>query len=435
MLSGCVRTLRLPKVLAGPQRARFASGLGLVFALGLMLLPTPPVDAAADLPQVLGIRFGIHGPRTRVVMDMSRRLGFKVRTLDRPPRLVIELPEVRWRVRPHPLAKPRGLATAQRYGRLRPGASRLVIDMRRRFLVAATRLLPPSKSSRYWRLVIDVEPTAATVAPNRRVAAGRRTKAAPVPVLRPGSEGGLAAIAPAAPPAPRERSDPYLVVLDPGHGGVDPGTHGVNGVDEKEITLAFARAVARELERRGRYRVFLTRSDDRFIPLRERVRMAHARDADLFISLHADSIADPAVSGASVYTLSETASDAEAARLARKENKVDILAGVDLTGQDPVVASILIDLAWRETNNRSIAFAELLTEELGRVTRLLRRNRRYAGFVVLKSPETPSVLVELGYLSNEGNAALLTDAGFRRKVAVAIRRAVDRYFDALKPPL
>ncbi len=435
MISGCVRTLRLQKVLAGPQRAWFASGLGLVFAFGLMLLATPPVDAAADLPQVLGIRFGIHGPRTRIVMDMSRRPSFKVRALDRPPRLVVELPEVRWRVRPHPLAKPRGLATAQRYGRLRPGASRLVIDMRRRFVVAATRLLPPSSTSRYWRLVVDVEPTAATVAPKTRVTASQRPRAAPVPVMRPGSEGALARIAPAAPPAPRARSNAYLIVIDPGHGGVDPGTRGVNGVDEKEITLAFARAVERELEKRDRYRVFLTRSDDRFIPLRERVRMAHQRDADLFISLHADSIADPAVAGASVYTLSETASDAEAARLARKENKVDILAGVDLTGQDPVVASILIDLAWRETNNRSIGFAELLTEELGRVTRLLRRNRRYAGFVVLKSPETPSVLVELGYLSNERNAALLTDAGFRRKVAVAVRRAVDRYFDALKPPL
>ncbi len=226
-----------------------------------------------------------------------------------------------------------------------------------------------------------------------------------------------------------------VIVLDPGHGGVDPGTRGVNGVDEKEVTLAFARAVRRELLKSGRYRVFLTRSDDRFIPLRERVRFAQERGADLFMSLHADSIADPTIAGASVYTLSETASDAEAARLARKENKVDILAGVDLTGQDPIVASILIDLAWRETNNRSIRFAELLTEELGRVIRLLRRNRRFAGFVVLKSPETPSVLIELGYLSNERNAALLTEPGYRQRVAVAVRRAVDRYFDGLKPPL
>ncbi len=252
---------------------------------------------------------------------------------------------------------------------------------------------------------------------------------------RPGTGTGLGDIAPAAPPVVRPRPETYVIVLDPGHGGVDPGTRGVNGVDEKEVTLAFARAVARELRKSDRYRVFLTRTDDRFVPLRERVRMAQARDADLFISLHADSIADPKISGASVYTLSETASDAEAARLARKENKVDILAGVDLTDQDPIVASILIDLAWRETNNRSIDFAELLTEELGRVTRLLRRNRRFAGFVVLKSPETPSVLVELGYLSNERNAALLMDAGYRQRVAVAVRRAVDRYFDALKPPL
>ncbi len=431
MISGCVRTLRLQKVPTGPRRSRSASVLGLVFAFGLMLLPAPPV-VAEDPPQVLGIRFGVHGPRTRIVMDMSRRVGFKVRALEVPPRLVVELPEVRWRVRPHPLARPRGLATAQRYGRLQPGASRLVVDIRRPFVVAASRLLPPSRSSRYWRLVIDLAPAKPPPAPPATVADRRPP---PIPVMRPGSGDALREIAPAAPPVARAKAETYVIVLDPGHGGVDPGTRGVNGVDEKEITLAFALAVQRELEKNDRYRVFLTRSDDRFIPLRERVRTAQRLDADLFISLHADSIADPAISGASVYTLSETASDAEAARLARKENKVDILAGVDLTGQDPIVASILIDLAWRETNNRSISFADLLTEELGRVTRLLRRHRRFAGFVVLKSPETPSVLVELGYLSNERNAALLTEASYRQRLAVAVRRAVDRYFDALKPPL
>ncbi len=432
MISGCMRTLRLPKVRPRPERVRVASALGPVFAFGLMLLGMPPAGAVADLPEVLGIRFGVHGTRTRVVMDMSRRTSFKVRALEAPPRLVIELPEVRWRVRPHPMARPRGLATAQRYGRLRPGASRLVVDIRRPFAVVASRLLPPSATSRYWRLVVDLAPTGRSTLPRVARDRGRRP---PVPVMRPDGEPALGEIAPAAPPVARTLPETPVIVLDPGHGGVDPGTRGVNGVDEKEVTLAFARAVRRELLKSGRYRVFLTRSDDRFIPLRERVRFAQERGADLFMSLHADSIADPTIAGASVYTLSETASDAEAARLARKENKVDILAGVDLTGQDPIVASILIDLAWRETNNRSIRFAELLTEELGRVIRLLRRNRRFAGFVVLKSPETPSVLIELGYLSNERNAALLTEPGYRQRVAVAVRRAVDRYFDGLKPPL
>lgn len=434
MIRGHARTRRPREVRVGPERVRLASVLGLVFAFGLMLLGMAPAGAVPDRPQVVGIRFGVDGARTRVVMDMTRRVGFKVRVLDAPPRLVVELPEVRWRVRPHPLARPRGLATGQRYGRLRPGASRLVVDISRPFAVAASRLLPPSAASRYWRLVIELVPAA--LRPVRRPpAVARAAPAPPVPVMRPERGRALEEIAPAAPPAVAARAEPYVIVLDPGHGGVDPGTHGVNGVDEKEVTLAFARAVRRALLESGRYRVYLTRDDDRFVPLRERVRFGQRHGADLFISLHADSIADPAIAGASVYTLSETASDAEAARLARKENKVDILAGVDLTGQDPIVASILIDLAWRETNNRSIGFAELLTEELGRVTRLLRRNRRFAGFVVLKSPETPSVLVELGYLSNERDAALLTDADFRRRVAVAVRRAVDRYFDSLKPPL
>ncbi len=188
MISGCMRTLRLPKVRPGPERVRVASALGPVFAFGLMLLGMPPAGAVADLPEVLGIRFGVHGTRTRVVMDMSRRTSFKVRALEAPPRLVIELPEVRWRVRPHPMARPRGLATAQRYGRLRPGASRLVVDIRRPFAVVASRLLPPSATSRYWRLVVDLAPTGRSTLPRVARDRGRRP---PVPVMRPDGEPAL----------------------------------------------------------------------------------------------------------------------------------------------------------------------------------------------------------------------------------------------------
>jgi N-acetylmuramoyl-L-alanine amidase len=231
-----------------------------------------------------------------------------------------------------------------------------------------------------------------------------------VPVLRP---------APTALP---------MVYIDPGHGGPDPGTIGHDGAYEKNITLAVAQELQRQLVASGRYRVKLTRIDDRFVALRERFELARLDHADLFISLHADSsfVGDPR--GASIYTLSETSSDAEAAALAAKENKADLIAGVDLSKQNVVVTSILIDLAQRETKNLSARFAERLVEELRRVTVLLPNSHRYAGFAVLKAPDIPSVLIELGYLSNGQDEALLLSAAHRAKLAAAMLRAIDGYF-------
>ena len=231
-----------------------------------------------------------------------------------------------------------------------------------------------------------------------------------VPLLRP---------APAALP---------LVYIDPGHGGPDPGTIGHDGTYEKNVTLAVAEELQRQLLASGRYRVKLTRDGDRFVALRARFETARADHADVFISLHADSsfVGDPR--GTSIYTLSETSSDAEAAALAAKENKADLIAGVDLSKQNVVVTSILIDLAQRETKNLSAHFAELLVEELGRVTLLLPNTHRYAGFAVLKAPDIPSVLIELGYLSSTRDEALLLSARHRAKLAGAMLRAIDGYF-------
>ncbi len=234
------------------------------------------------------------------------------------------------------------------------------------------------------------------------------------------------------PPPPRPELRKPVIVLDPGHGGIDPGGIGVGGVEEKTITLPMALELRRLLEAEGRYRVILTRDDDTYLPLRDRIKVAHDAGADLFVSLHADISSDPRQAGASVYTLSETASDKEAARLAASENKADILAGADLSNQDPVVASILIDLAQRDTSNHSITFADLLVDQLGEVTRLVRHTRRFAGFVVLKSPETPSVLIELGYVSNRLDARRLAQPGYRAQLAAAIVDAIDRYFAAAR---
>ncbi len=241
--------------------------------------------------------------------------------------------------------------------------------------------------------------------------AGIMTLPPGVPMLRPEPEGPLP-----------------LVYIDPGHGGPDPGTIGHSGTYEKNVTLAVAQELERELLATGRYRVKLTRRSDMFVALRERFEMARVDHADIFISLHADSsfVGDPR--GLSVYTLSETSSDAEAAALAAKENKADLIAGMDLTKQSTAVTSILIDLAQRETKNQSAHFAELLVNELGRVTMLLPNTHRFAGFAVLKAPDIASVLIEMGYLSNVQDEALLLSGAHRAKLAGAMLRAIDGYF-------
>lgn len=247
-------------------------------------------------------------------------------------------------------------------------------------------------------------------------------------------QAGIMALPPGVPllrPAPVLPARLPLVYIDPGHGGPDPGTIGHSGTFEKNVTLSVARELERQLLATGRYRVKLTRESDVFVALRERFAMARADDADIFISLHADSsfVGDPR--GLSVYTLSETSSDAEAAALAAKENKADLIAGVDLTKQSTAVSSILIDLTQRETKNQSARFAELLVNELGRVTMLLPNTHRFAGFAVLKAPDIASVLIEMGYLSNVQDEALLLSPAHRTKLAGAMLRAIDGYFAIL----
>ncbi|AVM73233.1 N-acetylmuramoyl-L-alanine amidase [Magnetospirillum gryphiswaldense] len=256
---------------------------------------------------------------------------------------------------------------------------------------------------------------------------------APVPALRQPVIEEAATPARAAPePALQGRSPrsegKAVVVIDPGHGGVDPGALGVSGIYEKHITLAMARELKAQLEKGGRYKVHLTRDRDVFIRLRERVAIARQYGADLFISLHADSVANPQLAGLSVYTLSQTASDGEAQTLADKENKADLIAGIDLSHESADVANILIDLAQRETMNRSAGFAGGVVTELGRETTLLGNTHRFAGFAVLKAPDVPSILVELGYLSNATEEKLLRQPDYRLKLAKGIARAIDRHF-------
>ncbi len=226
-------------------------------------------------------------------------------------------------------------------------------------------------------------------------------------------------------PAPRK----HIIVIDAGHGGIDPGAIGLSGIYEKEIAFETTMLLAQTLEASRRYAVVLTRTDDEFVPLQERVARARAANGELFLSIHADALPSPEMRGASVFTLSEKASDQEAAALAARENKVDLIAGIDLSRHAPEVSTILIDLARRQTNNLSIALARRLVTELGHEVRLLNNSHRSAGFAVLKAPDIPSALVELGALSNREEERSLRTPSYRQKLALSLARSVNDYFD------
>jgi N-acetylmuramoyl-L-alanine amidase len=219
-----------------------------------------------------------------------------------------------------------------------------------------------------------------------------------------------------------------VVVLDPGHGGVDPGAIGPAGTYEKNITLPVARELARQLNALGHYRVHLTRDQDEYIPLHDRVARARAAGAELFLSIHADALPDPAARGATVFTLSEKASDAEAAAIAASENKADLVAGIDLSRHPAVVSDILFDLARRETNNLSIQLARALVSELSRRVHLLNNSHRSAGFAVLKAPDVPSALVEIGCISNRIEEQRLQQPAYQRVLAAGLSRSIGDYF-------
>jgi len=228
---------------------------------------------------------------------------------------------------------------------------------------------------------------------------------------------------------PRPNPPPrHIIAIDPGHGGIDPGAISPLGIYEKDITLSTARELARQLDVTGRFRAVLTRSGDTFIPLRERVARARMVHAELFVSIHADALPDMEMRGLSVYTLSDQASDRATAALAIRENKDDFIAGIKLSRQRRDIAPILLDMARRQTNNGSLALAHAVVAELGRAVPLLERPHRSAGFAVLTAPDMPSVLVELGCLSNPIEERLLAQRAYQQRLARGLLRAIEGYF-------
>lgn len=414
----------------------------------------------------------MHPDKTRLVLDLSEMSKFRVFVLDNPRRLVIDLPTFNWQV--GQISKPAQSAIqAIRQGALQTGVSRIAVDLKKPVAVQDAFLLRKN-DGKPDRLVIDfhevtaerfkqelgkslgvldTDTAVAQKAPADERPQTERTAGTPAPAAvppppprpaqsQPESVQKVAASGMAL-PSRKPYGDPLpsystpgekpLIVLDPGHGGVDPGAIGVNGTFEKHIALAMAKELKQLLEASGRYEVLLTRDKDTYLRLHKRVEVARAHGADLFISLHADSIGKASVHGASIYTLSEKASDRQTARLADRENKADIIAGVDISHEDQQVANILIDLAMRDTMNQSKFFANTIVDsmETNRVT-ILETPHRSAGFAVLKAPDIPSILIELGFMSNKTEAQLLSQPSYRRKIAQSLVYGIDAYFEKVR---
>ena len=384
------------------------------------------------------IRVGAHSNKTRFVLDVSANIEFRIFTLPDPYRVVIDLPEISWRlpgnVVTRNLKKPNSLIRNFRYGYFREGRSRIVLDTEKPVKIKSAFIIPPNRVKSF-RVVIDLITTSRKDFLSKlNIPYSVALKDKSFPTIKLGTKRfATQKVAKenkfSADKAIRRRGfqEKTVIVIDPGHGGIDPGSTS-GRVYEKHITLAAAKVIKKHLEKRGRYKVFLTRRKDRFVRLRKRIAIAKNYGAQLFISIHADAIKNKRIRGLSVYTLSERASDKEAAELARMENKSDIIAGADLSDNSAVVSVILISLAQRDTMNASSKFASVLVKHTRRVSKILSNDHRFAGFAVLKSPDIPSILIEMGFLSNKADERALLNPRYREQLARSIGNAVDEYF-------
>ncbi|WP_158554699.1 N-acetylmuramoyl-L-alanine amidase [Methylovirgula sp. 4M-Z18] len=372
--------------------------------------PVPSMPVAADA------KVSAIGNTTHLTFAMSEKVDVQAFVLANPDRVIVDLPEINFQTDPangKATALPKGtLVHAFRFGLFAPGKSRIVIDLGgpAKILKAAVEEgagdAPP-------RLAIDLAPT--------DKASFRQAAAAALKASLPPTEAN-------APPKPVESEKP-VVVLDPGHGGPDGGANGVDGAVEKTIVFDFAEMLKHKLEASGRYKVVMTRDRDVFVPLNERVKIARDSGAKLFVSIHADTVSDAGnVTGATVYTVSDRASDREAERVAEQENAADAAAGVQTTEDQVGVNDILFDLTRRETRTFSHVFSRTLVNYLEATARMNKNPERSAGFVVLKAPDVPSVLLELGYLSNDRDVKCLTSPDWRDKTTDKVAAAIDTFF-------
>jgi len=337
-----------------------------------------------------------------LLLTLSQPVPWRVRVLDQPARLVMDFREVDWQgVGAMPLTK--GAVTALRAGVFRPGWSRLVLDLS-------------------GPMVVTQADMQTTTGAQVHVVLRRASQAEfAVKAAEPEPLGWALPKAAALTPVPPRGQGPLVVVLDPGHGGIDPGAER-DGTSEAKLMMVFARELKEVLLRDGGFKVVLTREEDVFVPLETRISIAHQAGAQVFIALHADALSEGEAVGATVYTLSQDASDEASATLAERHNRDDLLAGIDLTQQDDLVATVLMDLARTETEPRTARLAAaLVTAIKGDNIKMHRHPHQEGSFSVLKSPDIPSLLLELGFLSSASDMARLSDADWRLKMAQAIR--------------
>lgn len=393
-----------------------------ILMLLFMLILLGRTEAQAN--EISSLRIGQGVGNIRLVLDADSKFEYKAFLLSTPARLVIDTygidvdPNIE-----HQVTK-NNLVSSARIGTIESDGRRIVFDLIKPAVIKKAFMLAP-QSNFGWRFVVDIE-----LVSQREFEKKVGTSYAYTSQDNPQSY--AARKAKKSTEAQSSSGTKKVIVLDPGHGGKDPGAIGYSGMYEKNITLAMGKELKAMLDNTGKYKVYLTRSTDKFIPLRDRVKIARKYKADLFISLHADSTKNRSAKGLSVYTLSETASDKEAEALAERENKADVIAGLNLVEHSKEVSDILINLAQRETMNRSSEFATFMVQEMRNKAKLVNDTHRFAGFAVLKAPDVPSVLLEMGYLSNSVEERLLKQQSYRKKLAQATTQAINRYFENMK---
>jgi N-acetylmuramoyl-L-alanine amidase len=373
----------------------------------------------AARPVVRAVDLSGDAKGTRLSLSLTAPVQFNAFALPNPSRVVLDISDVDFQVAPDKGRSGRGVVSGFRFGQFAPGKSRMVFDTTVPVRIdARLRRAGSGPSARVW-LEIALEPMTAI-----EIAAAEIAAAASATTVRPGAPER---------DAPKSARAKPVIVIDPGHGGLDPGAQGALGL-EKDIVLAVAREVRRSLLALRRYEVILTRSSDTFVSLEDRVRLSRQHGADLFLSIHADSLEAREfaqnVRGATVYTLSDRASDEGARRLAEKENAADLLAGLDVAGDEgqDEVKHILFDLMRRETGDFATDFRSILLRQIKPKMALARDPSRSAAFKVLRQPGSPSVLIELGYLSNAEDEKLMASGEWQRGVAEAVVKAVDEFF-------
>lgn len=390
----------------------------LLFLSLSLILGSNSISLASDNELPIALSGNIVGDTasTRFFIDFDKSLPAQTFYMDQPNRIIIDLGEAEFDKIEGGQLKPRGLVTAIQVGRISQGRSRIVLT-----LSAPSEIIKASMSKRLdadtYRFLLDIDSTddktfATLLDQQRKTIGDSGLKAQKGDRLRP----------------VEKQEGKFIVVLDPGHGGIDGGATGQKGTQEKEVVLIFAKMLEEKLEASGAYDVQLTREDDTFLSLRDRLNFNRRLQSDLFISIHADSLRQKFVRGSTIYTLSKRASDQLSASLAESENSVDLIAGLALEEETEVVNDILVDLTTRETTRFSRKFSDILLDNLRNQINLIKNPQRSASFGVLKAPEVPSVLLELGYLSNVEDEKLLSSVAWKDKAAQAVSEAVIDFF-------